>query len=501
VAWTDGNLVTPLTHGRTYFKRLYEVLTQAVAGDLVLFTDWRGDSDERLAGPGTEVVAVLEALAERGVQVKGLIWRSHPSQFGFNEQQNLSLAEKVNAAGGRVLLDERVRRAGSHHQKLIIVRNSADPDEDVAFVGGIDLCHGRNDDDRHVGDPQAIVIDQRYGPTPAWHDMQVEIRGPAIGDLVETFRERWRDPVPLVHRASRHRRGSAAPRPTAQTPIPAATRDPGEAGPHAVQVLRTYPSKRPPFPFAPNGERSVARAYLKAFRRARRLIYVEDQYLWSADVASALADALRQNAQLCVVAVVPRYPDDDGRIAGPPNRIGQVRAVHLLREVGGSRFAVYDLEGDRWPIYVHAKICIVDDVWMTVGSDNFNRRSWTHDSELSCAILDDTHDERDPIDPAGLGDGARVLARNTRLGLWREHLGRSDIPVDPEAGFAMLGAAADALDAWHASGKIGPRPFGRLRHHRPEPIVPAARPLARLFYRFVNDPDGRPLKLRLRRRY
>jgi phosphatidylserine/phosphatidylglycerophosphate/cardiolipin synthase-like enzyme len=172
-----------------------------------------------------------------------------------------------------------------------------------------------------------------------------------------------------------------------------------------------------------------------------------------------------------------------------------------LREVGGSRFAVYDLEGDRWPIYVHAKICIVDDVWMTVGSDNFNRRSWTHDSELSCAILDDTHDERDPIDPAGLGDGARVLARNTRLGLWREHLGRSDIPVDPEAGFAMLGAAADALDAWYASGKVGPRPVGRLRHHRPEPIVRAARPLARLFYRFVNDPDGRPLKLRLRRRY
>ena len=48
------------------------------------------------------------------------------------------------------------------------------------------------------------------------------------------------------------------------------------------------------------------------------------------------------------------------------------------------------------PVYVHAKVCVVDDVWAAVGSDNVNRRSWTHDSELSCAVLDEERDLRAP---------------------------------------------------------------------------------------------------------
>ena len=52
LAWTAGNSVTPLVHGRSYFARLHEVLSQTIADDIVLFTDWRGDPDERLNGPG-----------------------------------------------------------------------------------------------------------------------------------------------------------------------------------------------------------------------------------------------------------------------------------------------------------------------------------------------------------------------------------------------------------------------------------------------------------------
>ncbi len=95
-----------------------------------------------------------------------------------------------------------------------------------------------------------------------------------------------------------------------------------------------------------------------------------------------------RSAELRVIAVVPRYPDSDGRFTGPPARYAQLQALDALRAVAPDRVAVYDLENaDGVPIYVHAKVCVVDDEWFTCGSDNFNRRSWTNDSELTCAVV------------------------------------------------------------------------------------------------------------------
>jgi phosphatidylserine/phosphatidylglycerophosphate/cardiolipin synthase-like enzyme len=209
---------------------------------------------------------------------------------------------------------------------------------------------------------------------------------------------------------------------------------------------------------------------------------------------------LRDNPGLHLVVVVPAYPDEDGRLSGPANRVSQLRVLSKLADAGGNRFAAYNLErSDGIPIYVHAKICVVDDVWMMSGSDNFNRRSWTHDSELSLAILDETVDQRSPTDPGGLGDLARVLPRSTRLGLWGEHLDDDDVPVDLIEGFNKLGEAADRLDRWYAGGQVGEQPVGRLRRHRPASVAWWAKPAAEAFYRAVSDPDGRPLSMRLRR--
>lgn len=147
-------------------------------------------------------------------------------------------------------------------------------------------------------------------------------------------------------------------------------------GPHAVQVLRTYPARLRRYPFAPLGERSIAHSYRKAFARARALVYLEDQYFWSRPVAALIASALRAHPGLHVIAVVPRYPDNDGPVTRMPGLIARHDVVRACAAAGGDRFAVYDLENHQGtPVYVHAKVVVVDDVWAMIGSDNLNRRS------------------------------------------------------------------------------------------------------------------------------
>ena len=156
-----------------------------------------------------------------------------------------------------MLLDARTRRGGSHHQKLVVIRHPAAPGRDVAFVGGIDLGYSRNDDAQHDGDPQVMEFPASYGPRPPWHDIQAEVRGPAVHDLEHTFRERWYgssvldlpspvrqlydrayhmgattsrplpEPVPDEVCAARHARGAGAahlPGPAAPLPVRAARR-------------------------------------------------------------------------------------------------------------------------------------------------------------------------------------------------------------------------------------------------------------------------------------
>jgi phosphatidylserine/phosphatidylglycerophosphate/cardiolipin synthase-like enzyme len=508
-AWTAGNLARPLVHGATYFDRLAEEVGSLTAGDHLFFTDWRGDPDERLREDGPTVAELFQRALHRGVCVRGLVWRSHWDRLSFSKESNRALDEEIEDSGGQVVLDQRVRRTGSHHQKFVVLRHAGDPSRDVAFAGGIDLCHSRRDDARHEGDAQRQPMAQAYGPRPPWHDVQLEIRGPAVGVLDTAFRERWEDPTsadsdhPFAWLRDRLRGAVLDP-----GPLPPQLPPPPECGPHLVQTLRTYPAIRPPYDFAPSGERSVARGYTKAIRRARRLIYLEDQYMWSADVARLFAEALTAHPRLHLVVVVPRVPDQDGAVARHPQYVGRWQALQLCRRAGRDRVHVFDVENRAGtPVYVHAKVCVVDDVWASVGSDNFNRRSWTHDSELSNAVLDTTRDPREPRDPAGLGDGARTFARDLRLELAREHLERApggsedDALLDPQRFVAALEAGARALDAWHAGGRRGPRPPGRLRPHHAERVPPLTRLWATPVYRLLDDPDGRPLPLRLRREF
>jgi phosphatidylserine/phosphatidylglycerophosphate/cardiolipin synthase-like enzyme len=490
-AWSPGNTVRPLIHGATYFADLVAAVDRMRVGDLLLFVDWRGDPDERLLGTrGSEVSHVFARAAARGVQVRGLFWRSHWDRLAFSAQENRHLGEEINRAGGCCLLDMRVRTGGSHHQKFVVLRHRDRPELDVAYVGGIDLCHSRRDDARHGGDPQRQPMARVYGDRPPWHDAQLALTGPVVADVETVFRERWDDPQPLsrspIHRLADRRRGDDQTRAALPERWPA----PAPTGPHAVQLLRTYARRRGGYPFAPDGERSVARGYLKALRQARHLIYIEDQYLWSTDIGRHLAAALTAHQDLRLVAVLPHHPDQDGRISKPPNVYGRQAAFDRIRQVAPDRVSVYGVENEQGtPIYVHAKVCIIDDLWASTGSDNFNRRSWTHDSELTAAVWDTTE------------DGTARYARDLRRTLAEEHLGRplpSDDPLVMATAFAESSAA---LQRWHDGGCAGERPPGQLRPLADRSVPRRTRLWAEPIYRTVFDPDARRLRDRIRGAY
>ncbi|NAZ80787.1 phospholipase [Kineococcus sp. R8] len=503
-AWSTGNRVRALVDGAEYLGTLAAALADAGRGDRVLFADWQGDPDERLTDDGPTIADALTAAARRGAVVEGLVWRSPWDWQRLVPSRNRHLAQRVRG-GAEVLLDQRVRSLGSHHQKFVVVRHADRPHDDVAFVGSLDLAHSRRDDADHRGDRQRMSFGGRYGRHPSWHDVHTEVRGPAVADVETVFRERWEDPAPLsllpwqvvsdvVRRTLRRVVHGPATTPAEGPRPPSVT----TAGPSAaaVQLLRTYPPRRPRYPFAPDGERSIAAGHAKALRRARRLVYLEEQFLWSEEAVRPFAAALRRTPGLHLVVLVPRHPKRGG-VAAVPLLHGQVRALRVLRAAGGDRVSVFDLENERGePIYVHAKVTVVDDVWACVRSDNLNRRSTSHDSELSVAVLDQDVDHREPVDPAGLGDGARVFARDLRLRLLREHLGRSgggggdaDL-LDPVAAVEVLRRSAAALDGWHEGGRRGPRPPGRLRRHRDPVLRRGPSLLAAPVQRLVLDPTA-----------
>lgn len=505
-AWSTGNEVTPLVHGGTYFPELCRAVQRMQSGDLLLFTDWRGDPDQLLDGPGTEVSRVFCEAAARGVVVKGLVWRSHLDRFSFSEQENRHLGEQIDAAGGECLRDMRVRAGGSHHQKFVVLRHPGRPELDVAFVGGIDLCHSRLDDEDHAGDGQRQPMAAVYGPRPPWHDAQLAIRGPAVADVEFAFRERWQDPSPLTRNPFDRLIDAFRGEDSTPGPLPPPLPDPAPRGSALLQVLRTYPYRRRGFPFAPQGERSVAHAYDKVVPRAASFLYVEDQYFWDAEVVACFARALQDNPDLRLMAVIPHHPDQDGRFSEPPNLVGRQQAVEVIRQAGGDRVGVYGIENlAGTPVYVHAKVCVVDDVWASVGSDNLNRRSWTHDSELSCAVVDEARDDRQPSELDRFGHGARRFARGLRLQLAREHLDRAagddaDL-VDPVGQFDAFAASANELQRWHDGGRSGPRPPGRLRPYVAPRLSRSTLLWAKPMYRLIYDPDGRPLRMRRAHRF
>src|SRR4051794_7715341 len=341
VAPREGNDLQILIDGANALPRMAEAIQNAKRH--VHVCSWHlepgFDPGPRKNGPVKELLA---EAAER-VDVRVLVWAGAPVPV-FQPRRGLVKEQRDQLVKGTKIqceLDAHGRMMHCHHEKLVIV------DDENAFVGGIDLtalAGDRYDTNEHS-----------FKDEIGWHDASSLLRGPIVGDVAAHFALRWEATA-----------GQAMPLPEDLTP----------AGETTVQLVRTVPEGA--YRVLPRGEFSVLEAYTRALRSAQHLIYLENQFLWSPEIVQILESKLRNppTDDFRVVVLLPHKANngqDDTR--GMLGRL--VAADHDGRFLATT---ILSRSGERsGPLYVHAKIGIVDDAWLAIGSANLNEHSLFND--------------------------------------------------------------------------------------------------------------------------
>jgi phosphatidylserine/phosphatidylglycerophosphate/cardiolipin synthase-like enzyme len=321
--------------------------------------------------PPTVLGALLAELAER-VDVRVLVWAGAPVPLFHPTRKEVAatIAQLTRDTRIRCEADPREHPVHCHHEKTIVI------DDAVAFVGGIDLTDLAGD--RY--DTSEHVARRRLG----WHDVASRLEGPVVADVAAHFAMRWRELT-----------GETLPTKAASPPLEG-------LGTSTVQVVRTVAEDM--YDAVPHGDFRILEAYRRALGGAQRLVYLENQFLWSPEIVAVLADKLRRppRPDFRLVVLLPANANN-----GQDDTRGQL-AVLADADDGDERFLATTIRsrsgGRDDPLYVHAKVGIVDDRWLTVGSANLNSHSLFNDTEMN--VVTD--------------DGA--LARATRERLWAEHL-------------------------------------------------------------------------------
>ncbi|SDH46193.1 VTT domain-containing protein [Roseospirillum parvum] len=392
------------------------------------------------------------ARARPGLDIRILLWDYAPLYAAEREPlPSLNLGWRTDQSI-RFCLDDRVPMGASHHQKLVVV------DGRLAFCGGLDLTLRRWDTPQHSAD-DARRADPDGSPVDPFHDMTWVVDGGAARQLAEVVEARWQaatgQPAPGAAAAADDTDDTG----TGPPPWPAEHIDFTDA---AMHLVRTSPA------FADHPEvREVEALFLHQIAEARRHIYIENQFLASGRLVAALAERLRDTPELEVVIVGPA--DADGWLAAMTMGAARAEAARQLTEAGGGRVRllhprVPDPEDPNGrAVMVHAKLTVIDDRWLRVGSANINNRSMGFDTEADLALLADTPDHR-----------RQVLALRHRL--LGEHLGLS-----AEAVAETLAGNGNSLIAL-VDGAQGPRRLAPIRHPDPAlrqaagPLLPLADP-------------------------
>lgn len=424
-----------LIDGRDYYRALRE--TARRSRRFVCIAGWQLDSRVRLlrgddatsAGGEAPLLEFLEECCRRceSLQVYILAWdfsvlyslereSLQEIRFGWTSHERVHFHfDSVHPVGA------------SHHHKFVVA------DDAVAFVGGMDVCADRWDRPQHEETcPERVnPRGKTYGP---YHDVQAMVLGPAARAVTRSFRERW-------HRAT----GKALRLPRGESLDPAELEATLSIESRKVAFSRTVGKMISP-PVEPVEE--VRALYRDAIRRARSLIYMENQYFTSQAVVSALRERMTDRG-LPSLEVVLILPPDPGnmleRLALMALQSRYVESLGRLAREHGHQFGVYCVSaGDDW-VYIHSKVMIVDDRLLTVGTANTTNRSMGLDSEINL-----TWETTDPDDALG-----RSLAR-ARVALMGHLAG---LPESEHEGLRRHGEIVSSLDRGAGDGSLRLRPY------------------------------------------
>lgn len=271
-----------------------------------------------------------EALAERaraGVSVHVLLdW------FG-SMPMDQSLADMMREAGVEVERYHKPRMIRPHHvnhrthRKLLVV------DGILGFTGGVgiaDAWTGNAEDPDH------------------WRDTHFRLEGPCVAGLQRAFMDNWiKARGRILHDA--HYFPHLEP-----------------AGESECQVFQSSPE---------GGSDSVRLMFLLALTAASSSVRISTAYFLPDRLATETLKAARQRGA-SVEIIVPGEHNDSDLV----RLVSRARYGELIR----AGIDIYEYQ----PTMYHTKVMIIDDVWVSVGSTNFDNRSFRLNDEANLNVYD-----------------------------------------------------------------------------------------------------------------
>jgi len=415
-----------------YFALMQEAML--AADQRILMMGWDFDTRMRL-GPGRRwwnrrdperqparlgAFVVWLVNRNRQLQVRVLKWNFGALKFIFRGTMIFDLIRWWRHPSIDFLFDSAHPLGCSHHQKVVVI------DDRFAVCGGIDMTTDRWDTTAHLDDdPRRLRINRKpYGP---WHDVTMLVEGDAARALGDLGRERW-------HRAGGEDMLACAQQ--SETAWPKRLK--AEFSHVEIGIARTVAA------YHGHPEvREIEELFIRQIARARRFIYAENQYFTSSSIAEALARRLSEPDPPEIVLVNPQ--SSEGWLAQTAMDAARVRLLHAVAQSDPHRRlnVFVPCTSGGTPIYVHAKLMIVDDEVLRVGSANMNNRSMGLDTEADLFI--------DAARPANDRDDVRAAIRRLRLRLLAEHCGMAREEV--ETALEKHGSMTEMIMARPRSGK------------------------------------------------